>query len=356
MKIHKSEIAPKLKQLRGFIAQRNNITATQGILFHNSTLIASDLELAVSTPIAAPINDESFIITPSAIDFIMNLPNEEITIEPKNGKLNIKCGKAHASFGTEPADSFPTSDIFGLEEMEASYECEAETMMSALSCVAFACDNGKLASRPIYSGVKLQTKDKRLNIVASDGQRMAWCNFDCNAKIDISIHKKHLQKIMSLGLTGMMKLYIIENKKAVFRTEKYTVYSSLLMGDYTDYESIFRKAANVADYAEADTKAAIDILNRAIICGEKNRPTELVFEQNSLTVRAKSGSADFSEVLPIEMGRRKDVTIGINAVYLLEALKAAESSTVEIRVGGATSPILIRTEKLEQLILPIRLR
>ena len=355
MKIHKSEIVPKLKQLRAFLPVKNNIPAAQGILYRDNMLIANNLEIAVATPIETN-SSESFIITPSAIDFIMNVSNDELTIEQKNGKLCIKCGKSRASFGALSPEDFPTSELYSLEGVSADYECSAEKIMREISRVLFACDVGKNTTRPIYEAVKFHMKKGVLNMAASDGQRVAWNTVPCAVDIDVSIHKQHLQKIISLGLSGPLKLFMLENRKIAFQTSEYSVFSSTISGDYMDYQSIYSKAEKICKKSEIETEPLIETLKRAIICGGSAQPVEFVFSAEKLTVNLLSATAEFSEEIPIKSELTDIEAIGFNPTLLLEALKAAESKTVKIGVSGAMHPFIINSGELRQVIMPVRLK
>lgn len=354
MKIHKSEIVPKLKQLKAFLPTKNIIPAAEGVLFHKNMLIANSLELAISTPVNSD-SGESFIITPSAIDFIMNVPNDEITIEVKNEKLYVKCGKARASFGFLSPDGFPTKELYDLEETEADFECDAEEFMQEISRVIFACDKTENPARPIYSAVKFQTRKGILNMIASDTQRVAWNKMRCAADIDISILRRDLQKILSLGLSGKLKIFITDNKKLAFKTDRYSIYSNTISGNYMDFPKLFSKAESNCLKLEIETEPFLEALKRAAVCG-KSEPVKLTFAPESLTIELNAAISEFSEEVPVLNSELEGpVIIGFNAVFLIEALKATESKSVTIGISHSTDPLLMRSDTLEQMVLPVRL-
>lgn len=365
MLIKKSIIAPKLKKLKSFIPAKGSISAAQGILLQNNMLIANAFELAVSSPLGADTS-ETFVIPPSAIDFIINLPDGDVTIEECKSKIIIKSGKASASFAAPSASDFPTKEIFSVEGNAAEISCDAEEIMSEISRVLFACDTGN--GNPIFNAVLFQGDGTHLNVVASDGRRIAWnklrhyanINAADYANINAAVNKSSLQKILALDLSGPIDIYTFNNSRIVFRTADYSVYANTVQGNPLDYKKLFSKGKNGYETLKIKSLPFLECLKRSVICnssGLRASPVVLEIDGTFCKVNLKSDSSEFSEnVMLLNEKLNGGVQIGLNASFLIEAIKAAKADIIEFSVKDALSLIKISTGALEQVILPVRVR
>ena len=97
MKVEKTEIATKLKKLKGFVKTEKETVS--GILYKDLSLIASDGEVIAKAVLECqPALDETFVIPITAVNFIDKLPQGVAEITADKSTVKIKCGKAKGTF------------------------------------------------------------------------------------------------------------------------------------------------------------------------------------------------------------------------------------------------------------------
>lgn len=354
MLIEQREIAKELKKLKA-ITSNSKITEANGILFKNNMLTANNLEITVTSKLAVDTDeDEEFVIPLKAIDYIESLPAGKIEITAKNNRLHIKGQHGNSSFitvGVEEITQYVASDVI---EKESTFEYNSEELVEAINKVLYACSAN--SSRPVMNGVLLRGDGQHLNIVACDGFRLAWNQIACEGEINVVVPKNTIQKFLSLGLQGNIKLYALNDKKAVFKTEKYAVYTQLLTGDYINYKPLF-------DEEGYNTKVSVKRLEllesvaRSVLCSGKGfaKTTLESTEDGNLAITVNSTIADFREVVDVFSDIDKKIKISFNPRYLIESLKASDEDNIDIYYKSEQKALWMLDGSIKQLVLPVRM-
>lgn len=354
MILKKTMLTKKLKALKAFIPSRCSIPAAMGVLIANGEMSACNLETTVTTKINTDSN-ETFVLPMSAIEFIFAATSEEIELVEESGVIKVKAGKSTARFAALNAEDFPTEGIVNLSEGTPQFECDAEEMMERFGEVMYATDRDVMSAKPVLSGVLMCGKKGQMNFVATDGMRIAQTKMKADCKTEIVVHRDDIAKFRAMRPKGKMRVYCTTSGKAAFETEEYSIYFRTLTGDFIDYERLYKKQRENANQCSTDAEELAEILKRAIICGgSQKKPAVLNFGGGTLSVRVNAAGAEFEETLEIQ-GDSKDVKIGVNAAFLLDALKAVGVGKTEILYSGETAPILLVSGELEQMIMPVRL-
>lgn len=354
MLIEQREIAKELKKLKS-ITPNNKITEANGVLFKNNMLTASNLEITVTAKLE--VNSvEEFVIPLKAIEYIESLPAGEIKITANGNRLYIESKLGKTAFATFKIDDFPHYYVADISEQEANLGYDSEELAEAIDKVLYAC--GVNSARSVMNGILLRGDGEHLNIVGCDGFRLAWNQIAYKGKVDVVIPKGTIQKVLALGLQGNIELYAIEdNKKAVFKTDKYTVYTQLLVGDYIKYEPMFTEEGY-------DTKASVkraellESVARSVICsGDKNNAKTILesTEDGNLAITVNSAIAEFREVVNVFSDINDDIKIGFNPRFLIECLKASDEDNIDIYYKNAQKALWLLDGSIKQLVLPVRM-
>lgn len=353
MKIEQREIAKELKKLKS-ITPNSKITETNGVLFSKNMLVANNLEITITAKLDVE-TDEMFIIPLKAIDYIESLPAGLITITLDRNRLHIKSNFGESSFSTFDVNDFPQFNNIDYQSKEAGLRYDGAALADAINSVLYACSDNSL--KPVMTGVLLQGDGDHLNIVGCDGYRLAWNQIDYKGELEVVVPKSTIQKVLSLGLQGGIELYDIDNKKAVFKTDKYTVYTRLLEGKYINYSEFFEEDGY-------DTKASVkrmDLLesvSRSVICsGDKiNAKTILEnTEDGNLSINTKSDIAEFQETVNTFSKIKNGMKIAFNPKLLIESLKASDEDNIDIFYKDSLKAVWLFDGNIKQLVLPVRL-
>lgn len=279
-----------------------------------------------------------------------------VGLEEKDGKTTIKCGRSRFVLGTLDPMDFP---ILPDVTPNHTLTIDQALLRSLLDLSDYAAAVKDV--RYYLKGVLLEMSDG-FTTVSTDGHRLAKAHADIRVPTD----REHPVQVIipSCAMAELKKLLNDEDECELsftqnqFRVdlEQQTFITKLIDGRFPDYERVIPKDTPIripvkrTDFMEA--------LNRVrLVIEDKNTGIELVFLENTLTLKARNGEESAEEVLDIEYSGVED-HIGLNHKYLLEALKAIQSETVMLKLIDMQSSMLIEgieSEDGQHVIMPMRL-
>lgn len=279
-----------------------------------------------------------------------------VGLEEKDGKTTIKCGRSRFVLGTLDPMDFPI-----LPDVTPNHTL---TIDQALLCSLLDLSDYAAAVKDVryyLNGVLLEMSDG-FTTVSTDGHRLAKAHADIRVPTD----REHPVQVIipSCAMAELKKLLNDEDECELsftqnqFRVdlEQQTFITKLIEGKFPDYHRVIPKDPSFTipvkrtDFMEA--------LNRVrLVIEDKNTGIELVFLENTLTLKAQNGEENAEEVLDIEYSGGEG-HVGFNHKYLLEALKAMQSETVMLKLIDMQSSMLIEgieSEEGQHVIMPMRL-
>lgn len=347
MRIQKSDIINILKPLKSAIDSKmtGNI---EGVLFKDNAIYADNFLYTLSA--AFPFKEDPFVLPKKAIEMIETLPEEKITIMPCDVEVFIESSAGNSKFTTIPAEKFMLSNRIDLDSStEANFAgC---TLTSMLERVVYAC----ATDNSVHSGVLIEAANGELNVVAMDGYRLSWAKTTQTGDFRAVIPAGTVAKLISLVSTGNVKIRTTKTAISI-ATDTYTIITKLLQGTFVDYKAAIPKVSTSDLVVKRED--LISTLQRAQIVTVGNVKMPVIFESTDggLTIKSFSGTASFEAVIPVAREDDNPVKIGLNAKYLLDALKAFDTDTVVLQYGGEFRPLLVAGEMLSALILPVKIR
>lgn len=354
MTIEKSEIAEKLKQLKS-IGSPKLKDDLQGVLLKDNCLIANNLNIAMQVPIT-PVTDEIFIIPMNAIDLIEKLPDGpmDISCNDKN-VITVQSGKIKSKFPTLDAELFPELEVIK-GTTHPDFQFPFSDIEKSVNKIIYACPNN--SSKPIYTGILFDGNGKSMNLVACDGYRLSLIQLHTAQQLNVVVPKEAIQKAIAVGNNeNDFKMYK-QKKKIILSVGAYTIYANLISGEYLDYRAALPKKAVMT--TKVNKKDFVACLNRSIICCGTEKGTCTILESNSdsqhIIVGIQSRINKFSENIDTEGKINTNIKMGMNAKYLIEAVKASDEESVTLQYAGDVQPLLVCDTALRQMVLPVRLR
>ncbi|MBR5116721.1 MAG: DNA polymerase III subunit beta, partial [Lachnospiraceae bacterium] len=162
-----------------------------------------------------------------------------------------------------------------------------------------------------------------------------------------------LSKILSDSTEDKTDIYFTD-KHVMFSFDRTVVVSRLIEGDYFNIEQMLS-----SDYETKMTisrKEMLESIDRATLLvkeGDK-KPVILGIGESEMELRINSTIGSLNEKIAITK-QGKDLMIGFNPRFLIDALKAIEDETVDIFFVNPKAPCFIRNqeESYTYLILPI---
>lgn len=323
------------------------------------TLSATNLEIGVVKSVKARVSEEGEVTIPAKtlVDVITNLAGEQIEINGNNEIIEITTPTFSSSLNGISATEFPNIPLSGKQ----TASIDPQILAKALPEVTFsaAVDDG----RPILTGILTEIKDKILQLVATDGYRLAHKSVGTKdeANFKALIPRRTFEEVMRLiGEEQCDKVQIAisdDQNQVVFSFGNTQISSRLIEGQFPAWEKIIPteiKARIIADRGEllkAVKLASVFARGEANIVKMQNLPGKLI-----LTSETKELGSQKKEV-SVE-GEGEETQIAFNTKYLIDGLSAFSSSQVIIEFSGSLSAAIFKPvgeEGLEYIVMPVNL-
>lgn len=320
-------------------------------------LTANDMELGIQTDIEGDIIDRGMIAIDAKIfsEIVRKLPDNDVVIDTDaNLQTTIVCEKSKFDISGKPGDEFTYLPII---EKEDSVEISQFTLKEVIRQTIFSIADNE--SNKMMMGELFEIKDNVLRVVSLDGHRISIRKIELKNEVSdkkLVVPGKTLMEISKIlsGEADSMVNISYTNNHIVFEFDHTIVVSRLIEGEYFKIDQMLSN-----DY---DTKVKInkrELLNcidRATLLvkeGDK-KPIIINIGDEVMELKIKSQIGSMNEEIMINK-EGKDLLIGFNPKFLIDALRVIEEEEVTIYLMNAKAPCFIKDEKESYiyLILPV---
>ena len=320
------------------------------------TLLATDGELSIRKSVKAEVFEEGEVCVPGKLfsDFIGKLSGEEISIATGEKGVEIRYRDAGTFMQSLPAEEFPKIDF---SVGENSFTMKQSALKKIIAETTFCCAQDD--SRPVLKGCLMEFGNK-LEMTALDGYRLAISSAEIVGK---SAEKSIICPARTL--TEIARMLEKEDEEITLYTqggmllvqsEGTTVVSRLYQGDFIRKENVVPSNFSTVVTLEKDELIASAERAAILIRGDKNNLITMEIAQDCAKISSVSDFGNVAEVVKAQV-EGVELTISMNAKYLLDALRALEEEKVAISFNGAVSPFILQNEQGKEsryLILPVR--
>lgn len=299
-------------------------------------------------------------------EIVRRLPEGDVTISvnPSNFVTKIKSGSSEFNIQGISPDEFPDAPI--LDEQFRFNLNEGSLKKLIRKTISFVAQNeGK---KPVLTGALFEISNNILNVVASDGHRLAVVKEEIKDKVEnckFVVPGMTLRELLKILKDGDEAVNIIVSERTVlFDFGYYQVYSRLLDGEFLKYEAIV-SAVNTINVV-AEKRYIMDSLERAQLLinddisakSENKVPVRFNIAYDKIDVSCITGKGQVNDTVPVELDGG-DLVIGFNCRFLLDALSACDEEQVKMEFSAPTSGCFIRSvngdDSYIYMILPVRL-
>lgn len=309
---------------------------------------ATDLDISLRTTCPIEGAKAGRVVVPGKKlkDLIGSLSRGEIEFAADKGSLQIKQGMAKFRVLCVDAEHFPNLP----DPPPASVEIQTATLRALIQRTIMAISREE--SRYALQGA-LFSAGAGLSMVATDGHRLAHARSDGQYEpLLIIIPHQCLRELLTLLPENEAVLVGHDENHVSFAFKDSIFTSRLLAGRFPDYDPAIPKDSphqvrlNAQSFKDAVTRARI-------VTDEQNHILKLALEPGRLTVSAQSAEiGEAATALDVEYAG-PDMTIGLNADYLIDYLSIASGEFTLLFKNGE-SPILIEDIDHRHVIMPCR--
>ena len=357
----KSDLVHAVSIVSKAVSNNTTLPILKCILIEASTgnikLTANDMELGIETTIDGQIHQPGKIAIEAKLfsEIVRKLPDNDITIETDDQyKATITCEKACFQIMGQEGEEFPS-----LPEIEKNQSITLSqfSLKEVIRQTIFSISDNE--NTKLMTGELFEVKDNVLKVVGLDGHRIAIRNINLSGNADdvkVVVPGKTLNeisKILSSDAESVVNIYFTNNH-ILFEFDNTMVVSRLIEGEYfkinqmlsSDYET--KVVINKKEFLDS-----IDRANLLIREGDK-KPIIINITDGSLEVKVQSAIGSLNEDIDINK-EGKDIMIGFNPKFLIDALRVIDDETVDIYLVNPKAPCFIRDkeENYIYLILPV---
>lgn len=371
--IERTELARCLSAIEGFTAKKSPLTALTGIKIKADkeakivSCSATDLEMGIEFKVPAEEIEESGagVVSSNILGNVVKRLDSDVVAfnADSNNKVNITAGAFQMTLPMQDEADFP--EIVPAESKDV-LDISCDLFRDMVKKTIHARSNDPIV-RAILTGELLEARNGYFNVVALDGYRIAWRWEKIEAEdFSVVVPGKTLIELVKLIAeedeeTESIKIGLAKNgTQAVFKTDKFTVVTRTLAGQFIDYEKLITGVEPHVT-ATVDTFELLSSIERLyVIAREANENNTVVLNIRSGSIEAHT-EADIGsayEKIECEM-KGKELEIAFNAKFLLEAVKTIGVEKTELVFGGELQPCLVKPLNAEgqiNFILPVKIR
>ncbi len=357
----KSELVKGVNTVSKAVPSKTTMPILECILIKASDdeikLTANDTELGIETKITGNIAETGMIALDARIfsDIVRKLPDNDVTIETDESFCaSITCEKAEFHISGHSGEEFTfLPDVEKEDSIEISQFMLREMIRQTIFSIA---DN---ESNKMMTGELFEIKDNNLRIVSLDGHRISIRKIELKEPAGdkkLVVPGKTLIEISKI-LSGELDSPVLisyTNNHIVFEFDETKVVSRLIEGDYFKIDQML--SSDYDTKVQVNKKELSDCIDRATLLvkeGDK-KPIIINIQDGSMELSISSQLGSMNEEIAIEK-EGKDLLIGFNPKFLLDALRVIDDEEVTLYLMNAKAPCFIRDEEESYiyLILPV---
>jgi DNA polymerase-3 subunit beta len=367
--VSRSELLRELSATQGVVERKTTIPILSNYLFEAGgdrlSLTATDLDLSLRTSCNAKVKKEGSCTVPARKlhDYVKLLPDADITIKLlENHWVSIRCGRSNTKMVGMARSNFPTLPVFPTAGV---VKIPAQVLRGMIARTGFAIANEE--SRYTLNGALMLLKPESITMVATDGHRLAHVErsgekFEgVSGEMKTLVPKKAMDELRSLvDSTDVETIEFAKDESTLFfRIGPRLLTSRQLTGQFPNYEAVLPKdnSKSVALHGE-DLAAAISRV--AQFADERSRAVRLKLEKGELKLSASSTESGESEDSLETDYNGETLTIGFNAQYITDFLRAAGNGDVRLELkdsqsAGQLRPAESEDYKYRYIVMPMRI-
>lgn len=346
------------------VSPKSNIPCLEGILLRAGIgvqLTGFNLETGITVKVAAAVTEAGLCVMPARLffDIVRKLPDDEVTIEvDSNLQVSIRGGASSFKITAMDAEDYP--DLPDVNS-ERGISIPQNALREMIGGTIFSVSENQ--ARPIHTGCLMEVRDDGITMVAVDSFRLARRTWHSETPIGREMKfvvpatgLREVEKILSE--TDEPVVFTLGDKHILFEIGDATLVCRILEGEFIDWRRVVPTDNSII--LTANVSELMSSIERvSLIVSEKIKsPVRCLFTENLADFKTVNTIGSAHDTCSIS-GNGKELEIGFNCRYLLDALRAVPSTEVTLELKNGLSPIVFtpvdNKTDFSYMVLPVRL-
>lgn len=312
--------------------------------FGRLTLTATDLELGISTTLAARVDAPGRTAIPARLlaDYVAQLPAEplQLTLDGARHRARVTCGRFIANLAASDPEEFPA---FPATDESRAVDLDANRLREALERVVFAAARDN--SRPVLTAVLFDFGPEGLTLAAADGLRLARVRLpeaagDPRQLLVPARAVAECARLLS-GAEAVRLLATPDDRGIYLATKDTRLFTRLVEGRFPDLEKVIPKDWRTRVTVEAASLRQT-VRVAGLFGGGDARPVLLDASPGQLRLLARGDeTGDAKSELPATL-EGEPQAVALNTRLLADLLEAPRSSHLELNWTSPQTPVMVR--------------
>ena len=268
----------------------------------------------------------------------------------------ITCEKAKFNIPGKSGEDFAYLPMIEKDEPLTISQYTLKEMIRQTIFSIAVNENNKLMTGELF-----EIKNNCLKVVSLDGHRIAIRKMPLKREYSdrkVVVPGKTLSevsKILSGEVDDQVSIYFTKNH-ILFEFDQTMVVSRLIEGEYFRIDQML--SSDYETKLKINKKEFLDCIDRATLLVREvdKKPIIINITDDDMELRIDSAMGSMNEEIDIEK-EGKDIMIGFNPKFLIDALRVIDDETVTIYLVNPKAPCFIRDdeENYTYLILPVNI-
>ena len=371
--VAKADLQKELQLCQGVVEKRSTIPILSNVLLKAAdgklSIAATDLDVTVLSACPARITTPGGVTIEARrlFDIIRSLPDDDVHITmQENNSLLVESGTAKFRLLGLPAEDYPTLPSV---DMSDAYTISLEELKTMVGKVRFAITHEE--TRFQLNGALLKIQPSKMEMVATDGHRMALINFPKggNGKtkkgsdFTVLVPRKALEEILRLegNEDGTVRFGVSDNQ-LFFEAGERRLMARMIDVNFPNYMEVISRDND--RHVLIDRERLLSTIRRiSLVANERTRAVRFDFAPGKLTVSSTNPElGDARETVPIDYAGQP-FFVGLNAAYVMDFLSATDTPSVSLDLKDENSQCIGRPASTAEdlpydylyVVMPMRL-
>lgn len=329
LEINSKTFSKALKIASKIASKKTHIQATSGILLeateNSFSIKATNLEVSFGATLEASISKSgSTSIDAVKLNALISTyagDNIPLTLNLTKKGLSVTCEDSKQVLSTMPAGNFPDCNL-------------GENFPNSLNVKDFAAIIKRtsflvadIEDKPHLSGINISVNNNTFRATATDALRVATASFFTStlpSNLDVTIPKLALAEIVAILPEDDTLHFGASDNKFFLKCGNYNVSSIISAQKFPNISAMFLEGNKISINRSSFLKA---LTRTEIFSDKKSLDAEIMFNKNSICIKAESAEGSSDQTLAIENSEEFSSRFRIKQIS--DFLSAIESDTVD---------------------------